>query len=116
MDHALNGLPVPRIRLETNMLRLQASDIYLTWHYLKFTAPLTGITAAVVGVIINIAVFFAYHVLWPQGLEAGFEANFEWFAAIIGTLAFIALFRFKVGIVTVIASSAAIGLVYSLLL
>jgi len=34
---------------------------------IKFTAPLTGITAAVVGVIVNLAVFFAYHVLWPQG-------------------------------------------------
>ena len=34
---------------------------------LKFTAPLTGITAAVVGVIVNLAVFFAYHVLWPAG-------------------------------------------------
>ncbi|MGH8611234.1 MAG: chromate efflux transporter, partial [Gammaproteobacteria bacterium] len=36
---------------------------------LKFTAPLTGITAAVVGVILNLAVFFAYHVLWPQGFS-----------------------------------------------
>ena len=36
---------------------------------LKFTAPLVGITAAVVGVIVNLAVFFAYHVLWPQGLD-----------------------------------------------
>ena len=34
---------------------------------LRFTAPLTAITAAVVGVILNLAVFFAYHVLWPQG-------------------------------------------------
>src|SRR3546814_9863671 len=33
---------------------------------LKFTAPLTAITAAVVGVILNLAVFFAYHVLWPD--------------------------------------------------
>jgi chromate transporter len=39
---------------------------------LKFTAPLSGITAAVVGVIVNLAVFFAYHVLWPQGLSGGF--------------------------------------------
>ncbi|MFV9616912.1 MAG: chromate transporter, partial [Gammaproteobacteria bacterium] len=46
----------------------------------KFTAPLTGITAAVVGVILNLATFFAYHVLWPQG----FDANFEWFSALIG--------------------------------
>ena len=35
---------------------------------LKFTAPLTAITAAVVGVILNLAVFFGYHVLWPTGL------------------------------------------------
>jgi len=73
---------------------------------LKFTAPLTGITAAVVGVILNLAVFFAMHVLWPAGLES----SFEWFAALIGAVAFVALFRFKVGIVTVIAVSAAVGL------
>ncbi len=78
----------------------------------KFTAPLTGITAAVVGVVLNLAVFFAYHVLWPQGLES----TFEWFAALIGVAAFVALFRYKVGIVTVIGSCAAIGLAYSLLL
>ena len=34
---------------------------------LQFTAPLTAITAAVVGVIVNLAMFFAWHVLWPQG-------------------------------------------------
>ena len=61
----------------------------------KFTAPLSGITAAVVGVIINLAVFFAFHVLWPEG----FKGTFEWYAALIGILAFIALFRFKLGIV-----------------
>jgi chromate transporter len=33
---------------------------------LKFTAPLTGVTAAVVGVVVNLAVFFGWHVLWPQ--------------------------------------------------
>jgi len=82
-----------------------------TRHDIKFTAPLTGITAAVVGVVINLAVFFAYHVLWPHG----FEANFEWFAAVIGITAFIALFRYKLGIVTVIGICAVIGLVYSLL-
>ena len=46
----------------------------------QFTAPLTGITAAVVGVIVNLAVFFAYHVLWPQGLGG----HFEWLSALIG--------------------------------
>jgi chromate transporter len=34
---------------------------------LRFSAPLTGITAAVVGVIVNLALFFAWHVLWPKG-------------------------------------------------
>ena len=37
---------------------------------LKLTAPLTAITAAVVGVIVNLALFFAYHVFWPSGLRA----------------------------------------------
>jgi chromate transporter len=77
----------------------------------KFTAPLTGITAAVVGVILNLAVFFAYHVLWPQG----FVGTFEWFSALIGAAAFVALFRYKVGIVSVIGACAAVGLAYSLL-
>ena len=79
---------------------------------IKFTAPLTGITAAVVGVILNLATFFAYHVLWPQG----FDANFEWVSAIIGAAAFIALFKYKTGIVQVIGACAAAGLAYSLLL
>ena len=83
-----------------------------TRHDVKFTAPLTSITAAVVGVVLNLAAFFAYHVLWPQG----FAATFEWFSALLGTAAFVALFRYKVGIVPVISACAAIGLCYSLLL
>jgi chromate transporter len=77
---------------------------------LKFTAPLTGITAAVVGVILNLAAFFAYHVLWPQG----FAATFEWFSALVGVAAFVALFRYKVGIMQVIGACAALGLVFKL--
>jgi chromate transporter len=73
---------------------------------LKFTAPLTGITAAVVGVIINLAVFFAYHVLWPQGLAG----HFEWPSALIGLGAAIALFRFKVGVIPVVLGSGIAGL------
>jgi len=73
---------------------------------LKFTAPLTAITAAVVGVILNLAVFFAYHVLWPQGLAA----TFEWVSALIGMAAFVALLRFKMSIVQVIAICALAGM------
>ncbi len=87
-------------------------SVEATRHDVKFTAPLTGITAAVVGVILNLAVFFAYHVLWPQG----FEGTFEWFSALIGLAAFIALFRYKIGIVPVILACASVGLAYSILL
>jgi chromate transporter len=79
---------------------------------LRFTAPLTGITAAVVGVILNLAVFFAYHVLWPEGRSG----PFDWASAAIGVAAFVALFRFKAGIIPVIAACAALGLTAKLLL
>jgi len=77
---------------------------------LKFTAPLTGITAAVVGVIVNLAVFFAYHVLWPQG----FGGPFEWASAAIGTVAALALFRFKVGVIPVVFGAGLAGLAFQL--
>ena len=76
---------------------------------LKFTAPLTGITAAVVGVILNLAVFFAYHVLWPDGLSG----HFQWPSAVIGVAAFIALWRYKVGIIPVIVVCGAAGLAWT---
>jgi chromate transporter len=79
---------------------------------LKFTAPLTAITAAVVGVILNLALFFALHVLWPESKDLDFNGRFEWVAALIGIAAFIALVRFKIGIMTVIIGSALLGLAY----
>ncbi len=79
---------------------------------LKFTAPLTGITAAVVGVILNLAIFFAYHVLWPEG----FGGRFEWASVVIGAAAFIALWRYKAGVIPVILACGLAGLAYSMLL
>lgn len=78
---------------------------------LKFTAPLTGITAAVVGVILNLAVFFAWHVLWPDG----FKGPFDWPSLVIGLAAFIALWRYKIGIMPVIGACAALGAAWVLL-
>lgn len=86
---------------------LGAPFIESTHGNLKFTAPLTGITAAVVGVIVNLAVFFAYHVLWPQG----FAGRFEWAAALIGAGAALALLRFKVGVIPVVLVAGLAGLV-----
>jgi chromate transporter len=78
---------------------------------LKFSAPLTGITAAVVGVVLNLAVFFAYHVLWPQGTGG----PFDWPSAIIGLAALVALFRFKAGVMPVIGACALTGLAVTFL-
>ena len=77
---------------------------------LGFTAPLTGITAAVVGVIANLAVFFAWHVLWPQG----WAGPFDWPSALLGLAAATALLRWKVGVIPVVVGSGLAGLAITL--
>jgi chromate transporter len=84
---------------------------------LKFTAPLTAITAAVVGVIVNLAVFFAWHTFWPQGTgEAPFGGSFEWLPVLVAAAAFVALWKYKQDIMKVIGACALIGLAYTLTL
>jgi chromate transporter len=77
---------------------------------LGFTAPLSAITAAVVGVILNLALFFAYHVWWPQGFGAPLDLP----SVVITLLALVALFRFKLGVLPLLGACAATGLVVSL--
>ncbi|MFH7042447.1 chromate efflux transporter [Paucibacter sp. JuS9] len=77
---------------------------------LRFTAPLTAITAAVVGVILNLALFFAGHVLWQQGLSG----PFEWPAALIGVAAAVALFRYQRGVIQVVLGAGLAGLLLRL--
>jgi chromate transporter len=86
-----------------------APAVERTRHDIKFTAPLTGITAAVVGVVLNLAVFFALHVLWPDG----FGKTFEWFSALLTIAAFVALWRLKLGIIPVIGLCGIAGLIYT---
>ena len=82
----------------------------------KFSAPLTGITAAVVGVILSLAVFFAWHTFWPTATQAApFSGNFEWFPVIIAIAAFIALWKYKADIIKVIGVCALVGLIYTLI-
>ncbi len=76
---------------------------------LAFTAPMTGITAAVVGVILNLALFFAYHVLWPQGITG----PFDWVSAVITIAAFVALYRGTIGIIPIVGLCAGLGLLVS---
>ena len=88
--------------------------IEATHNDLKFTAPLTGITAAVVGVILNLAVFFGWHVLFPHATShSPFAGQFEWFYALIALGAFVALWRYKQDVMRVIAACAALGLLYT---
>jgi len=73
---------------------------------LRITAPLVGITAAVVGVIVNLAVFFGWHVFWPEGFGGRFDAA----SALIAAIALLALIRYKTGVIPVIAGCGAAGL------
>ncbi len=82
-----------------------------THNELKFTAPLTAITAAVVGVILNLACFFAYHVFWPQG----FAAQPDVFSLLLAAAATLALFVFKRGVIEVLIVCALVGLGFHLL-
>ncbi len=85
---------------------LGAPFIESTHGQLHFTAPLTGITAAVVGVIVNLAVFFAIHVWWPSGLAGPVDIP----SVLIAVAALVALTRFKVGVIPVIVACGAAGL------
>jgi chromate transporter len=78
---------------------------------IRLTAPLAAVTAAVVGVILNLAVFFAGHVMWPQGLDGSFEN----YAAVVGLLAGLALFYGRMGILTVLIFGMLAGLAHTFL-
>ena len=71
----------------------------------RLGASLTAITAAVVGVILNLGVKFSVHAMWPE--PAG---NFDAFVAVFALAAFIAMWRFKIPFTTVLTACAALGL------
>jgi chromate transporter len=78
---------------------------------LHFTAPLAAISAAVVGVIASLALFFIVHLALP----AGATGPFDYKALLLAALAAVALLRYKVGIIPVIAACAAAGWLVSLI-
>jgi len=89
--------------------------IETTHGQLQFTAPLKGITAAVVGVIVNLAGFFAWHVFWPAGWRDGRAlAGLDPVALAIAAAAAAALFRYKAGVIPVILAAGAVGWVVTL--
>lgn len=87
-----------------------APFIESTQQNLNFTAPLATISAAVVGVIVSLALFFAQHIIFPHGMEANIDA-------VAGSAIFVAgfiLLKFKPNIMLLITIFAAFGLLQSL--
>lgn len=74
----------------------------------KISSALSGITAAVVGVVLNLAVWFGMYVIFPK------TGTINWFAIIIGLSSFIAMHWFKIGMIKVIAVSGAAGVLWSM--
>ncbi len=90
----------------------------------SLSTALSAITAAVVGVILNLAVWFSLNVLFGTVNEVYFGpiriyvpdvTTLDWASLLIAVGAFIALFRFKISMLWTLAGAAAAGLLYYLL-
>jgi chromate transporter len=79
----------------------------------RLRAILIGVTAAVVGVIANLAVYFATQVLFPDGYSVG---GLDVFALVVAVVSFVALQRFKVPIYLLVPVGALVGMAWTLLL
>ena len=77
----------------------------------SLTGALSGVTAAVVGVILNLALVFGAAVIFP----GGFTGRVEWFAAAMSVAAFVALYKFKIDVLWVVLAGGLIGLLRMLL-
>ena len=86
---------------------LGAPVVEATRHLPKLHAPLTAISAAIVGVIVNLALFMAYHVFWPQG----FGQTADYPSLLLSVTAFVALVRFNIGVIPLLAVCASLGFV-----
>jgi chromate transporter len=82
------------------------------------SGALTAVTAAVVGVILNLAIWFAIHAIWrevlrieagPLSLELPVLGSIDWAAAALSVLAMLAVFRVGLGTATVLGGAAAAG-------
>ena len=81
---------------------------------LHLTAPLMAITAAVVGVIASLALFFIAHIAIKPWAGGSFLSKIDWLALFLVAAAALALLRYKVGVIPVIAACGLVGLVVRL--
>lgn len=92
------------------LIFLGAPFIESSFGNLKLIAPLESISAAIVGVILNLAIFFAVHVFFPKGVTG--SPDFVSLGMVI--LALIGIFRFKVGTIPIIFSCGVVGMAIKL--
>jgi chromate transporter len=78
----------------------------------RIRAILVGVTAAVVGVIANLAVFFASRVLFPNGYAL---ARLDVFALVVAVVSFVVLQRFRLPIYALVPAGAVVGMVWTIL-
>lgn len=96
---------------------LGAPLIESTQNNVKLTAPLMVVTAAVVGVIVSLAVFFAVHIFWPKG-DLSFNhalINLDWLVCVLTLAAVVLLFKFKLSVIRLIGVFAVAGLLLHVL-
>jgi len=72
----------------------------------RLTSALTAITAAIVGVVLNLAVWFALHVFFPAG------GTVDWFAILLCAAASVAMLRYKIDIIPIVIGAGILGLLY----
>jgi chromate transporter len=77
----------------------------------RLTGALTGVTAAVVGVVLNLALVFGAAVIWPSGLAGGTN----WLALASSAAAFLALYKFKLDVLWVVLAGGLLGFATTLL-
>jgi chromate transporter len=91
----------------------------------SLTTALSGITAAVVGVVLNLAVWFSLHTLFATVNEVHLGgmrllipvwSTIDWAALLIAVAAFVAMLRYHVSMLKVLSTSALIGLLYYLVM
>jgi chromate transporter len=76
----------------------------------RLTAALSAITAAVVGVILNLAVWFGWHVILPE------NQPINWFGLVVCAVSLAGLIRWKWGVIPVVLGSGLLGVLYHMVL
>jgi chromate transporter len=109
---AIGGLLATWVTFTPSMLWIFIGAPYIEAlrRNVKLASALVGITAAVVGVVLNLGVTFARHTLLP---DAG---GFEWYALVASIVAFIGMTKLKWDMIPVIIGSALAGLIWKTIL